>query len=411
MAFVSYAQNFEDIMLWRALKHVHNGFYIDIGAWSPDLDSVTRAFYERNWRGISIEPNPEFYTELVDKRPRDINLCLAVSDTIGEREFNLLSNPGLSTLDDTIAQKHREAGWLSDRRKVKVSTLAEICRAHVPLEQEIHFLKIDVEGMEESVIRGNDWAEFRPWIVVVEATQPMSRQENYAAWEHLLLSADYRFSYADGLNRFYVAAEHGDLAEAWVYPPNVFDEFVLSAQLRAEARAEEADAGAEQANARAEEAEARAEQAIARAEQAEARTQQLLRSLEQVYATRSWRMTAPLRWIFHQAMKLFHQGPGVLCGEFTKRVTHSLFIRLIAIVDARPRLHLLCVRISRKLGLYQAMLPIYVRLTEQANARNTGHDFEQDCIFPQAVHQLTPGARKIFGDLRTAIAAKHGKSN
>lgn len=33
MTFVSYAQNFEDVMLYRALKHVEKGFYIDVGAW------------------------------------------------------------------------------------------------------------------------------------------------------------------------------------------------------------------------------------------------------------------------------------------------------------------------------------------------------------------------------------------
>ena len=32
MSFISYAQNFEDVMLWRALKHISEGFYIDIGA-------------------------------------------------------------------------------------------------------------------------------------------------------------------------------------------------------------------------------------------------------------------------------------------------------------------------------------------------------------------------------------------
>ena len=57
MRFVSYAQNFEDVMLWRALKHISNGFYIDVGAWSPDIDSVTRIFYEHGWRGVNVEPN------------------------------------------------------------------------------------------------------------------------------------------------------------------------------------------------------------------------------------------------------------------------------------------------------------------------------------------------------------------
>ncbi len=58
MTFISYAQNFEDVMLWRALKHVENGFYVDVGAQDPVVDSVSLAFYEHGWRGVHIEPTP-----------------------------------------------------------------------------------------------------------------------------------------------------------------------------------------------------------------------------------------------------------------------------------------------------------------------------------------------------------------
>ena len=44
MTFISYAQNFEDVMLRRVLKHVENGFYIDVGAQDPSADSVTKLF-------------------------------------------------------------------------------------------------------------------------------------------------------------------------------------------------------------------------------------------------------------------------------------------------------------------------------------------------------------------------------
>ena len=53
--FNSYAQNFEDVILWRALKHVENGCYVDIGANDPVVDSVSLAFYERGWRGVHVE--------------------------------------------------------------------------------------------------------------------------------------------------------------------------------------------------------------------------------------------------------------------------------------------------------------------------------------------------------------------
>ena len=55
MKFVSYAQNFEDVMLWRALKHIKQGCYIDVGAQDPIHDSVSKVFYEHGWRGIHIE--------------------------------------------------------------------------------------------------------------------------------------------------------------------------------------------------------------------------------------------------------------------------------------------------------------------------------------------------------------------
>ena len=56
--FVSYAQNFEDVILNRALHGVTDGCYIDIGANDPEVDSVSLAFYERGWRGLHVEPLP-----------------------------------------------------------------------------------------------------------------------------------------------------------------------------------------------------------------------------------------------------------------------------------------------------------------------------------------------------------------
>lgn len=236
MTFVSYAQNFEDVMLWRALKHVAQGFYIDAGAWSPDIDSVTRAFYEKGWRGINIEPNPEFIEQLRDRRPHDVNLMVALGDAEGVVTMNFLSNPGLSTLNDDIAKKHAQSGIEVLRSDVQVKTLASVWREYVPAGQDVHFLKVDVEGLEFAVLNGNEWSTNRPWVVVVEATLPMTQEESYQSWEPLLIRVGYSFVYADGLNRFYVAQEHEALRPSFKYPPNVFDRFTLAAQVNAEAR-------------------------------------------------------------------------------------------------------------------------------------------------------------------------------
>jgi hypothetical protein len=50
----SRAQAREDVILDHALRGVKHGFYIDVGAQDPVVDSVTKAFYEGGWRGINI---------------------------------------------------------------------------------------------------------------------------------------------------------------------------------------------------------------------------------------------------------------------------------------------------------------------------------------------------------------------
>ena len=126
MNIISYAQNFEDVMLWRALKHIENGFYIDVGAAWPDEGSVTKAFYDLGWHGINVEPNPEFHRRLQEQRLRDINLRKALADRSGRMIINYIDNPGLSTLDAKIAQTHTEAGYKIVPQEIEVTTLARI---------------------------------------------------------------------------------------------------------------------------------------------------------------------------------------------------------------------------------------------------------------------------------------------
>jgi FkbM family methyltransferase len=226
MSFISYSQNFEDVMLWRALKNIENGFYVDIGAAWPDEHSVTKAFYDKGWKGINVEPNVNHFIRLQSERSRDINLQLAVSDTSGILEMNVFEDTGLSTSVSDIAEVHKNNGYKCKGINVSVITLSELVQEYLNPNQQVHFLKIDVEGMEERVIRGNDWFMFRPWIIVIEATVPMTDTESYKNWDSVLIESNYLFAYADGLNRFYVAKEHYILLEKLKFPPNVFDQFI-----------------------------------------------------------------------------------------------------------------------------------------------------------------------------------------
>ncbi len=69
---ISYAQNREDIIIDAFFKGKSSGFYVDVGANHPVVDSVTKLFYQKGWNGINIEPNPRMASLLIADRPRDI---------------------------------------------------------------------------------------------------------------------------------------------------------------------------------------------------------------------------------------------------------------------------------------------------------------------------------------------------
>ena len=264
MPFISYAQNGEDVLLWRAFREVGAGFYVDVGAAHPDEDSVTRAFYDRGWRGINVEPAPRMAERIAAARPRDVTLAVAAGATEGTATLHLVAGTGLSTIDEATAGLLPQAGFAADVTEVPLRRLDAILDAHAPAV--IHFLKVDVEGAERAVLEGCDFARFRPWVVLVEATRPLSRVPTHEGWERLLLEAGYRFVFFDGLNRFYVAEEHADrLAPCFAVPVNVLDDYVRVSDAAWARAAEGQAAQVREALRRAEAAEESARAAYARA--------------------------------------------------------------------------------------------------------------------------------------------------
>ncbi|MGY4830587.1 FkbM family methyltransferase [Sphaerotilaceae bacterium SBD11-9] len=222
----SYAQNFEDVMLWRALGHVSSGFYIDIGAQDPVIDSVSLGFYEHGWRGVHVEPTPAYAQALREARVDETVVQVAIGTSAELIPFFEIPNTGISTGVPDVAARHEAAGFALKRIDIPCIRLATLLDKYK--DRDIHWMKIDVEGMEQSVLESWPPSQVRPWIVVLESTLPLSTDKAHDRWEHLILALDYRFAYSDGLNRFYVSSEHGELLAAFSEPPNVFDGFVLA---------------------------------------------------------------------------------------------------------------------------------------------------------------------------------------
>jgi FkbM family methyltransferase len=208
-SFVSYSQLQEDAALFRVLGNISRGFYIDVGAQDPNVDSVTKAFYERGWHGINIEPVRQWFDKLVQERPRDINLNLAIGSSKGSLKLFEVLDTGLSTANGEFAKRHKERGFDVQEFTVNLTTLNDVCAKEGVAE--IHFLKIDVEGHEKEVLQGIDFSKIRPWIILIEATEPLSYVQTWKDWEDLLLNTGYTYVRTDGLNRFYLSKEHEEL--------------------------------------------------------------------------------------------------------------------------------------------------------------------------------------------------------
>lgn len=225
--FQSFSQNGEDVILWRALRQVPEGRYVEVGANHPAVFSVSRGFYDRGWRGITIEPDPEFARMQREQRPRDRMVEAAVTTKDGGSvTLHVVDGTGLSTLDAAMATTHERSGF--ERHDIQVITrrLDSIFEEAGWQGLDIHFMSVDTEGSEKGVLESCDLKIWRPWVILVEATTPLTTQSTRATWEDIILESGYRFCLFDGLSCFYVAEEHAQtLGPMLSYPACVLDDY------------------------------------------------------------------------------------------------------------------------------------------------------------------------------------------
>ena len=290
---ISWAEQWEDVRLWRVLRDRPPGFYVDVGAMDPSEDSVTRAFYERGWSGLNVEANPFYVKRLIDARPRDRVEGVAAGREHGTATLHVVRSAGgeetgLTTLEDGVAARHADEGSRVVDVEVDVVPLADLLGGSEAADPaRFHFLKVDVEGHEASVLAGADLRRFRPLVVSIEARAPRRPVDTFGESEAILVDAGYVFAADDGLNRWYVRAEDADLGAVLAPEINPLLDgqprrwWEIARERELSDRMDELDE-----SARASSAEATA----LRTEVADLKAQ-----LDAVHRSKTWRATAPLR--------------------------------------------------------------------------------------------------------------------
>jgi len=179
----SFSQSGEDILAWNLLGDrkgapVH-GFYVDIGAFHPKVFSNTYLFYKRGWRGVCVEPNPEAKWKFKMVRPRDTFVNVGVIPRTQELKNSRTQNDELTyfvfdegatnTFSAEVAEENKKVGRkLIKTIRIPVMEINSLLKKYVPEKQKIDLLSIDVEGMDEAILKSIDWKKWKPEVVVCE---------------------------------------------------------------------------------------------------------------------------------------------------------------------------------------------------------------------------------------------------
>ena len=131
-----YSQSGEDFIAWHYFDFKKNGFFVEIGAFDGIHLSNTYSFERAGWRGICVEPHPEYFPICKKNRPNSICLHLACieDENIHQVEFNaeklgLLSGINIDNHDVEKRYNNRGLEYTpAEKIIVKSTTLNKILK-------------------------------------------------------------------------------------------------------------------------------------------------------------------------------------------------------------------------------------------------------------------------------------------
>lgn len=180
----TYSQFGEDLVLLNVFEKlgIKKGKYFDVGAHHPFNISNTALLYERGWRGVCVEANPNLIQSFMEYRPEDTILNMGIGTVISFMDFYMIDDySGRNTFNKDVAEKfvsEHPQFQISKVTPIKVVEIDELFeRFGVP-----DLLTIDIEGLDFAVL---DWMGGRPKVICVE------NHGQEKMFDDLLSSMDY----------------------------------------------------------------------------------------------------------------------------------------------------------------------------------------------------------------------------
>jgi FkbM family methyltransferase len=188
---ISYSQFGEDLVVRNHFAENFDnriGRFIDVGAFHPFKYSNTALLSKLGWRGINIDCDPVKIARFKKLRRGDENVCAAVGDAPRDMIYLEYSHQGLTDRITDPDEKNLLSAIGEEPSKmtpIRVTTLTKIIEQSAFRGQHFHYLNVDCEGRDLSVLKGLDFSRYSPDLIAVEAFTRTARAEISAFLEGL----------------------------------------------------------------------------------------------------------------------------------------------------------------------------------------------------------------------------------
>ena len=173
------------------------GFYVDVGANDPVLDSQSQHLEALGWRGLLVEPDPDCCELLRKTRTgKVIELACSSPENAGKQLQLNRAGPHSTLENKPIALGAVVRSTVS----VRCETLDAILSANAtPVGFDL--LSIDIEGHELVALSGFSFAHWKPRMVLIE--DHVTNLKKHTLMKH----NGYQLLLRTGLNSWYVPAD------------------------------------------------------------------------------------------------------------------------------------------------------------------------------------------------------------
>ena len=143
------------------------GYFVEVGANDPVINSKTLNLEKKGWTGLLIEPQPEHAERLRATRKSDV-CCFACGPASYHGATMTLYIAGIRGIHSSLSENHYVAGsHVTKTINVPVRTLDSILYEY-NATRPVDFLAVDTEGSDVDVLEGTDLDTWKPRLILIE---------------------------------------------------------------------------------------------------------------------------------------------------------------------------------------------------------------------------------------------------